>query len=171
MNGTMPMSLRMPRALAALLLALAVASAAHADEPREEPQFVDLSMKTVRVSDHLGDVVLVNFWATWCGPCRQEVPALAKLNTELQPKGLRIIGAAGNGRDDAATVQAAMKDLGVNYEVWLWVTAKDMAYYGVGPGIPATVLVDRKGVVRARFPGVIDPAKARPIIEAVLAEK
>ena len=152
-----------------LVSCLLLAPAVRADEA-EEPQFAGLEGQTVHLSDHRGEVVLLNFWASWCPPCRAEMPVFVHLHDELAPKGLTVIGASGNGRSEADTVKALMKDLGIDYEIWLWVTAKDMRYYGVGPGLPATLLVDRAGVVRQRFQGVVNEAQLRPLIVALLAE-
>ena len=157
----------MARLALALLLVLA---AAPAIAQEEEPIFVDLGGRTVKVSDHRGEVVLLNFWATYCGPCRTEMPALQKLHAELGPKGLRVIGAAANGRDEGEAVKRALEGFGVTFEPWLWVSAKDMRHYGVGPGLPATVLIARDGTVRRRVQGIVDAEILRPIVEQLLAE-
>jgi cytochrome c biogenesis protein CcmG, thiol:disulfide interchange protein DsbE len=154
----------------AFLPLMLLAAAASAGAQQEEPIFVDLAGRTVKASDHRGEVVLLNFWATYCGPCRTEMPQLQRLHAELGPKGLRVIGAAANGRDEAEPVRRALADLGATFEPWLWVSAKDMRHYGVGPGLPATVLLARDGSVRHRVQGVVDAAKLRPVIEKLLAE-
>ena len=164
--------------LLAALIALAPAArgdgAAPAEPPAapasEEPVFADLAGRTVRVSDHRGDVVLLNFWATYCGPCRTEMPDLQRLHEELGPKGLRVLGAAANGRDEGAMVLRVMGELGARFETWVWVSAKDIRHYGVGPGLPASILIDRQGRVRRSIRGVIDAAAVKPLLLEMLAE-
>ena len=162
------------RLLLASLLALALLPArAHAEPAAaapEEPVFVDLDLKYVHASDHLGEIVVLNFWATWCGPCRMEIPSFVKLYDSLGPRGVRFVAAAANPRSEAETVRTFMQQNGMKFDVWLWVTAKDMRYYGVGPGIPATLLLDRKGKIRNTFVGPIREDEVRAAIEALLAE-
>ena len=141
-----------------------------ADPPEEEPPFVDLAGHETKVSQHLGHVVVLNFWATWCGPCRAELPALEAVHDEFGPRGVHLIGASANGRDEGPTVKAMLDQLGITFEVWLWVTAKDMRHWGVGPAIPATVILDRQGAIRATFRGPITPDALRPTLEKLLAE-
>src|SRR5688572_2401432 len=78
--------------LAVVLLAMPAVTLAQA--PRSAPQVVlkDLSGRTVRLTDFKGKVVLLNFWATWCPPCRAEIPELLKWQREYGPKGFQIIG-------------------------------------------------------------------------------
>jgi thiol-disulfide isomerase/thioredoxin len=158
------------RLVAALFLVLvALASLARGDAPVEEPPFMDLAGRQVHVSDHRGDVVLLHFWATWCGACKPEMPALARIHATLGPKGLRILGAAANGRDEAELVKSYMRANGMKFESWVWVSAKDMAYYGVGPGLPASVLIDRDGTVVKAIRGPVDERTLAPIVEELLA--
>jgi thiol-disulfide isomerase/thioredoxin len=149
----------------------AAPAAAEAAQPPEEPEFSDAAGGAlVRASQHRGEVVVLNFWATWCPPCRGELPLLEQVAEEYGPKGVRLICAAANGRDDAELVRRVLADAGVKADAWDWVTAKDMRYYGVGPGIPATVILDRAGTVRRRVQGPIDPASLRPLLDDLLKE-
>ena len=168
------------RALVVLIvLAWALAPAVRAQEtpapsaasaPDPEPVFMAFDGSNVRVSQRRGKVILLNFWATYCGPCRAEMPQIQKLHEELGPKGLLVLGAAANGRDEVEPVKAAMNAAGARFETWVWVNAKDMRWYGVGPGIPATVLIDREGKIRQRFQGAVTADQLRPILETLLAE-
>ena len=164
------MRLRLVVVTLALAAALARADEPAAEPPPREPVFSSLDGKMVHVSDHRGDVVLLHFWATWCGPCRTEMPRIVALDRDLRDEGLRVIGAAANGRDDVEAVRKFMGEQGMTFEEWCWVSAKDMRFYGVGPGIPASVLLDRQGAVRWRAQGPIDDATARAEIAKVLAE-
>jgi thiol-disulfide isomerase/thioredoxin len=137
----------------------------------EEPFFADLSGKRVRASDHRGEVVVLNFWATWCGPCRTEMPTFVKLHDEFGTRGLRIIGAAADGPGDVEVVKRYMQQHAMRFTVWVWVSAADMRWYGVGPVMPSTVVLDRKGNVVERFRGLVDERTLRPVLERLLAEK
>ena len=156
--------------LVAALVAVSTVAAEPTVATEEEPVFVDLAGHDVHVSQHLGHIVVLNFWATWCGPCRAEIPALQRVHEKFGPRGVHLIGASANGRDDAAVVKALLDPIGVTYEVWLWVAAKDMRHWGVGPAIPATVVLDPKGAIRATFRGAVTEAQLTPVLERLLAE-
>ncbi|MFM1885539.1 MAG: hypothetical protein RL026_696 [Pseudomonadota bacterium] len=97
-----------------------------------------------------GQVVLVNFWATWCGPCRQEMPLLEQMHRKYQPLGVTVLGV--NVEPDSATALQWLQTRPVSFPV---VSDKDGAVsrlYGV-PGMPGTVILDRKGVVRFAHAG------------------
>jgi thiol-disulfide isomerase/thioredoxin len=138
------MSLRALLACASLLLSC-VASADIVGQPA--PDFALRSMKgpSVRLSEHLGEVVIINFWASWCGPCRQEMPLLDALYGKYQRAGLVLLSVNIDETLDPAIEMA--QTLKVSYPV-LFDTRKEVSRaYDVG-SMPVTVLVDRAGVVR-----------------------
>jgi peroxiredoxin len=102
----------------------------------------------LRASNEWADQVLVlNFWATWCPPCRREIPALLDIQRELGPRGLTIIGIA---LDEAPAVEAFAREIGIDYP--LLVGEQDVVDLGRRLGnhyaaLPFTVVVDRKGVI------------------------
>ena len=99
----------------------------------------------VRLSEHLGEVVLINFWATWCGPCRQEMPLLDQLYAKYRLAGLVLLSV--NIDEEQAPAAEMARTLEVTYPV-LFDARKDVSRaYDVGT-MPLTVLVDREGVVR-----------------------
>jgi thiol-disulfide isomerase/thioredoxin len=163
--------MRSGAALVVVLAILALAPAARAREAApEEPVFAALDGRYVHVSDHRGHVVVLEFWATWCGACASLVPVINRLHEQLGPKGVHVVGASANARDEAEPVRRYMAAHGMKHEVWLWASAKDMRAYGVGPGIPAIIVFDKAGAVRARFQGIVEESRLRAAIEPLLAQ-
>jgi peroxiredoxin len=110
-----------------------------------EFQLNTLDGQTVRLSDFRGDVVLLNFWATWCGPCAVEMPYLQQVYEEWQGKGLVLL--AVNIGDSADKVAAFMQDNGLSVPVLLDSDGTVATQYGIA-GIPRTFLIDQDGIVR-----------------------
>jgi peroxiredoxin len=111
------------------------------------PDFALRSLRgeNMRLSEHLGEVVIVNFWATWCGPCRQEMPLLDEIYAKYRRAGLTLFSVNIDDETDRATEMA--QTLQVSYPV-LFDQRKAVAKaFDVGT-LPVTVLIDRAGVVR-----------------------
>ena len=106
----------------------------------------DLTGESRRLSDFRGKVVFLNFWATWCGPCRFEMPSMEKLYQRLNTKGLEIV--AVNLQEDRKTVQRFVDEYGLSFPVLLDTTGRVGAPYGAR-SIPTTYIVDREGFVIA----------------------
>jgi len=106
----------------------------------------DLTGSTRRLSDFRGKVVLLNFWATWCGPCRFEMPSMEKLYQRLNAKGLEIV--AVNLQEDRSSVEQFVDEYGLSFPVLLDTTGRIGATYGAR-SIPTTYIVDREGFVIA----------------------
>jgi peroxiredoxin len=111
-----------------------------------------LEGKTVHLTDFRGKAVLLNFWATWCQPCKIEMPWFVELQKKYGPQGLQVIGIA---MDDASEQEIAKfaKDMGVNYPVLIGKEAVGEAYGGV-PFLPLTFFIDRGGKVTEKIPGL-----------------
>jgi thiol-disulfide isomerase/thioredoxin len=106
----------------------------------------ELSGASRRLSDFNGRVVFLNFWATWCGPCRMEMPSMQRLYERLKRKGLEIV--AVNLQEDRGSVQRFVDELGLSFPVLLDTTGRVGATYGAR-SIPTTYIVDREGFVIA----------------------
>ena len=104
-----------------------------------------MNESNVRLSEYLGQVVLINFWATWCGPCRQQMPLLDQLHDKYERAGLVLLGInIDEDRDEAIEMAQTLQ---ITYPI-LFDTRKDVSRaYEVG-AMPLTVLIDREGLVR-----------------------
>lgn len=109
----------------------------------------DLTGKAVPLSDFRGKVVVLDFWATWCPPCRREIPDFIDLQRTYGPRGLQIVGIA---LDEPEKVEAFVRQNGMDYPV-LMGSDEVAALYGGIDGIPTTFLIDRQGKIAARFEG------------------
>jgi thiol-disulfide isomerase/thioredoxin len=107
-----------------------------------------LDGKKVRLSELRGKAVLLNFWATYCGPCKIEMPWFVELQKEYGPQGFQIVGVA---MDDASTEEIAKfaKEMGVNYPILIGQDSVAQSYGGVSV-LPTTFFIDRDGKVTAR---------------------
>ena len=120
----------------------------------------DLKGNTLRLEELRGKVVLLNFFATWCGPCRMEIPELIKLHKRFNAKGLEVVGISLD-MEGAAALKPFVKNHGITYPILLG-TRKVIVDYGNINAIPTSVLIDRNGMIAKFFVGM-GPA---PVLEA-----
>lgn len=123
----------------------------------------------VRLADLKGDVVMINFWASWCGPCRQEMPLLAQLQAKYEPLGFQLLGV--NVEPDSREALAWLQGVPVTFPI-LFDTASEVAgRFGV-QGMPSTVFVDRAGNVRYVHQGYKpgDESKYADMIRSLVKE-
>jgi len=121
--------------------------AASSLEGQVAPDFVLRSAtgENLRLSEYRGDVVLINFWATWCGPCRQEMPLLDDLYGRYQRVGFNLLGV--NIDEDSRRAMQMVQELGVKFPV-LFDENKEVSKLYEVAAMPVTILVDREGIVR-----------------------
>jgi peroxiredoxin len=114
---------------------------------QEAPDFVlkSASGTNMRLSEYRGNVVMINFWATWCGPCRQEMPLLDDLYSRYERVGFSLLGV--NIDDDSSRAMQMAEELGVSFPV-LFDERKEVSKLYQVEAMPVTVLVDREGKVR-----------------------
>lgn len=123
------------------------------------------------VTDYRGQVVLLNLWATWCGPCEVEMPSIEALHRRLAPRGLRVVAVSVDDPGSEDRIRAFVAQRGLTFEVLNEGSgAIENAYQS--PGIPSTFLIDDRGVIRLKVMGAADwdAPERRALIEAVLAE-
>jgi len=132
-----------------VLLGIMTASSLAASDlaGRQAPDFAlkSASGENLRLSEYRGDVVMINFWATWCGPCRQEMPLLDDLYSRYRRVGFSLLGV--NIDDDSRRAMQMVEELGVSFPV-LFDESKEISKLYQVEAMPVTVLVDREGTVR-----------------------
>ena len=173
-----PLALIVVVVLVALMLYFAAhkarphcASEAHSAQPSIAPDFSleSLDGGTMRLSDLRGKAVLLNFWATWCGPCKIEMPWFVDLQNQYRAQGLQIVGVA---MDDASKADIAKfaKDMGVNYPILIGKEAVGDEYGGV-PALPETFLIGRDGKIVDKIIGLRGKSEIEDSIKKALDTK
>lgn len=126
-----------------------------------------LDGEVFRLEEHRGDVVVLNFWATWCPPCRKEIPTFVKLQRELGGRGLQFVGVALERSAGPEEVRAFAETMNVNYPVGLGDGRIAQKYGGVR-GLPKTFIIGPGGTVQGHIPGMATESMLRPGLEALL---
>lgn len=129
----------------------------------------------IKLADYSGKVLVINLWATWCGPCRSEIPELVKLYREFRPQGLEIVGlSTENPEASAEGVRQFVSDFSMNYRVG-WATSDvAIALMNNRNAIPQSFVIARDGRVLTRFVGFNaseTPLKLRKAVEEALNDK
>ena len=128
----------------------------------------DLQGRPVRLEDLRGQVVLLNIWATWCGPCRDEMPSMERLHRELGPRGLKIVAvsvdaAPGAGAPKAQSasqpgggdVAEFARQLGLTFTIWHDPSGQIQRTYRT-TGVPESFIIDRNGVIQKKVIGATE---------------
>lgn len=125
------------------------------NKPAPNFDLVTLDGRHVRLSDDLGHPVIVNFWASWCGPCRDEFPQFVSVVRDHGTQGLEILGVVHDDNADAARVFATQQ--GATWPMLMDPQNAVWNAYIIPVGVPATIFIDRAGIVRATSFGPVTP--------------
>jgi thiol-disulfide isomerase/thioredoxin len=131
-------------------------------------EFKDLSGNTRKVAELRGSIAVVNFWATWCGPCREELPLLSKLSQGYGARKVRFIAASADGEKDRSKVDQFLKKSPLGMEVWVGADLDMLERAGLGEVLPATLILDDQGEIIARIQGQAREADIRVALDWLL---
>jgi thiol-disulfide isomerase/thioredoxin len=115
-----------------------------------------------------GSVTVVNFWASWCGPCRAETPNLESVSKQTAASGVRFVGV--NVKDSKAAAASFLRAKGVTYPSLYDDDGSLAAAWPIAVGLPSTVVLDRQGRIAARFTAAVSSADLLPVVQQVTAE-
>jgi cytochrome c biogenesis protein CcmG, thiol:disulfide interchange protein DsbE len=156
------------------LTVLAEAPAATEEAPvaqgQPELQLNDLGGIPQKLSSFRGRIVVLNFWATYCLPCREEMPALAAIQNRYAAYGVQVIGATADLVDAKKDVLKFIREVKVNFPVWLEASTQDMVRFGLGPALPGTAIIDHTGKIVWTSKKAVTEAELKTQLDALLAQ-
>jgi peroxiredoxin len=155
-------------------LEIIAASLAEREAKAAVGQEVELKLKDLfgtdqSLSQYKGRIVILNFWATFCVPCRKEMPDLAAIQNEYAALGVQVIGASTDVLEDRPKVLQFIKETKINFPVWMGASGADMTRFGLGEALPGTVVIDKTGKIVKVISGVVTVADLKKQIESMLA--
>jgi peroxiredoxin/YHS domain-containing protein len=138
-------------------------------EPAPAVALEDLAGKTVELEDYRGQVVLVDFWATWCVPCRKTMPELQRVHERYRPRGFTVLGVSID-EEGAKRVKPYLKGRKLTYPMLLDLSDHPAWEAFRVKAVPAAFLLDREGRIVRRWLGAVDVAEIEAEVERLLAE-
>jgi thiol-disulfide isomerase/thioredoxin len=132
-----------------------LASAALAADPATL-SLPDLSGRPQTLELYRGRIVVLNSWATWCVPCRAEMPLLAEIQNGYASRGVVVIGASADDASTQAQIKPFVEKLRIPFPIWTRATTADMEQLGLGTALPATAILDEQGQIACRIIGVLE---------------
>jgi thiol-disulfide isomerase/thioredoxin len=129
--------------------------------PRADLTAKNLDGQKVRLKEMRGNLVVLNFWATWCGPCKEEMPMLVRIAKENPMLGLKFIAVSVDDRETQDKVGEMAPHFGISFPVWVGANADDLYRLSNGEAVPATIFIDRDGTIVARVSGEIREAELK----------
>jgi thiol-disulfide isomerase/thioredoxin len=143
---------------------------AHA-ESKPKLSLKDLSGHPQKLSAQRGSIVVLNFWATWCGPCQDELPRFSKLAQSYSGKNVRFIAASIDSAKDREKIAPLLQRLHVDLEIWTGADLDTLQKLGLGDIVPGTMVIDEKGQVITRVMGEARDEDLRQPIEWLLSAR
>lgn len=129
----------------------------------------DLKGREISLSNYSGKVVFLNFWATWCGPCKAEIPGFIEAYKQYKDKGMEVIGISVDRISPKSVLKFAEK-YKINYPV-IMSTDKIQKDYEPGPYVPITIIIDKEGKIRHRHIGYMDKETLKDYFLKLTEEK
>ena len=131
----------------------------------------DLQGHPQKLASLRGQIVVVNFWATWCGPCQEELPRLSKLAQSYSGKNVRFLAVSIDAAKDRAKIQPALEKANVTLEAWVGADTDTLGSFGLGDIVPGTAVLDERGEIIARIMGEARDEDVRSAVDWLLSDR
>jgi thiol-disulfide isomerase/thioredoxin len=131
----------------------------------------DLQGHSQKLASLRGQIVVVNFWATWCAPCQEELPRLSKLAQSYSGKNVRFLAVSIDAAKDRAKVQPALEKANVALETWVGADTDTLGSFGLGDIVPGTAVLDERGEIIARIMGEAREEDVRTAVDWLLSNR
>ncbi len=135
-----------------------------------EFELKDLQGNLQKLTDYKGKIVVLNFWATWCQPCRKEMPVFVQLQSEYKSRGIQFIAASTDELTDKNLVKEFALKYKLNFPVWIGATSKQQASFRLGTSLPATVILDQDGTSHFRIIGQAEEKVLKERLDWLLSD-
>jgi thiol-disulfide isomerase/thioredoxin len=136
-----------------ILCVLAMLTTIESADSAPKLSLKDLHGQTQKLAARHGKIVVLNFWATWCEPCQDELPRLSRLSQSYAGKNVQFIAVSIDDAKDRAKIQPSLQRLHVDLEVWTGADLDTLDKFGLGNVVPGTMVIDENGQVVARVMG------------------
>jgi thiol-disulfide isomerase/thioredoxin len=149
------------------LLAISLASAAS----KADLNARSLDGRKVRLKDLRGKLVVLNFWATWCGPCREELPMLVKTAQANTNPDLAFLAISVDDEKTQNKISDSVRQFGITFPVWVGPNGDDLFKLSKAEAVPATIFIDRDGTIEARVSGEIRESELKERIDWLIGDR
>jgi cytochrome c biogenesis protein CcmG/thiol:disulfide interchange protein DsbE len=131
----------------------------------------DAAGNPASLDQYAGKAIVLNFWATWCGPCAEEMPWLAEVEKTYGDRGVAVIAVSLDDAKSQAKIPRFMQKKKINFPVWLGGTTDDLDRFGLGESLPATAFIDRDGRIVGRVLGMLRKRDLKHRVEWLLGKQ
>lgn len=128
----------------------------------------DMQGTKTKLSDLRGKIVVLNFWATWCGPCKAEIPMMVSAANSYDAQRVAFVGVSVDAPGTQNKIAAYVRELRIAYPIWVGATDAEMKQLQLGNSVPCTAFIDADGIVRARILGQMRPGEIQGRVDWLL---
>ena len=154
-----------------IVCALAMLTAIAGAESVPKLSLKDLSGQTQKLSSLRGKIVVLNFWATWCEPCQEELPRLSRLSHSYAGNNVQFVAVSIDAAKDRDKIESLLRRLNVDLDVWTGADLDTLEKFGLGNVVPGTMVIDEKGQVVTRVTGEARDEDVRTPLDWLIQER